>query len=57
MASYSYIAVSSDGTQQKGTMNANGLADLQYKLSDIGLELVSANESSILFLVLKGRFQ
>ncbi|MBL6785703.1 MAG: type II secretion system F family protein [Rickettsiales bacterium] len=53
MASYSYIAVSSDGTQQKGTMNANGLADLQYKLSDIGLELVSANESSNSFFSFK----
>ncbi|MDC0857117.1 type II secretion system F family protein [Rickettsiales bacterium] len=46
MASYSYIAVSKDGKQFKGNMNANGLTDLQYKLSDIGLELITANETS-----------
>jgi type IV pilus assembly protein PilC len=46
MASYSYIAVSKDGKQFKGNMNANGVTDLQYKLSDIGLELITANETS-----------
>jgi type IV pilus assembly protein PilC len=46
MGSYSYIAVSKDGQQIKGNMNANGVSDLQYKLSDIGLELITANESS-----------
>ena len=57
MTSYSYIAVSKDGKQFKGNMNANGVTDLQYKLSDIGLELITANETSGGFLILKELFQ
>ncbi|MBT4921470.1 MAG: type II secretion system F family protein [Rickettsiales bacterium] len=49
MANYSYIAVSEQGKQFKGSMNASGLSDLQYKLSDIGLELITASESSSSF--------
>ena len=45
MANYSYVAISDTGKQFKGTMNANNADDLEYKLSEIGLEILSHKES------------
>ena len=45
MPSYTYLAVSDIGKQFKGSINANNIDDLEYKLSEIGLELISAKES------------
>lgn len=45
MANYSYVAISDTGKQFKGTMNANNADDLEYKLSEIGLEILSYKES------------
>jgi len=41
MANYNYVAINDTGKQFKGTMNADNTDDLEYKLSEIGLELIS----------------
>ena len=42
MANYSYVAISDTGKQFKGSMNANNVSDLEYKLNEIGLELLTS---------------
>ena len=45
MPNYTYVAISDTGKQFKGVMNANNTDDLEYKLGDIGLELISCKIS------------
>lgn len=42
MPNYNYVAISENGKQFKGTMNANNTDDLEYKLNEIGLELITS---------------
>jgi type IV pilus assembly protein PilC len=43
---YNYLALNNEGKSFKGVMNALNDDDLEYKLSEISLELVSSNLSS-----------
>ena len=42
MPNYNYVAISETGKQFKGAMNASNINDLEYKLHEIGLELISS---------------
>ena len=42
MPNYNYLAINENGKQFKGVMNANNNDDLEYKLGEIGLELITA---------------
>jgi len=46
MPNFMYQAISSSGKQFKGSMNADNIDDLEYKLKEIGLELISHNLAS-----------
>ncbi len=50
MPNFLYEAISSTGKQFKGSMNADNIDDLEYKLKEIGLELISHNLASKSFL-------
>ncbi len=44
MPNYIYLAINDDGKQFRGSMNAENYDDLEFKLSEIGLELISNKE-------------
>ena len=44
MPNYNYLAINAKGKQVKGMINANNNEDLEAKLKEIGLELVSAKK-------------
>jgi type IV pilus assembly protein PilC len=47
MPNFNYEAISSSGKQFKGTMNADNIDDLEYKLKEIGLELINHSLTNV----------